>query len=356
MTANVVPSNSPHEAAVSCLLGLALGDSLELSQQFSKWSVASKRYLKSECQLKDPRGAGGWWRREARSSSQGHLFWACVKGRLLDVKRGQERKSVDYLRKCAVRLRYQKDPRPGSRYGRRIKTCGWSREETLVQGSETNQKTRCHPSSHQESFRSPWHQHLAVLQFWSCGHGHFALHDARHQIARCGCSVSQVWWGVTSSIAIGLPHNADPAVQAEIECVKQWLVFWHNDGEFVRTRVRRAWRLSLQQLRDGSSRWVKVRGPTRAVMCVLLTLVGSPLHQKNRKQAGGDGVYWSFTGVGDSADVIQVLSRDILPGHWARAASRWDGAGLERGCNVSVFKQHLRFLRNVRTMPCMVRC
>ena len=72
----------------------------------------------------------------------------------------------------------------------------------------------------------------------------------------------------TSSIAIGLPYNADPVVQAGIEGVKQWLVFWQNSDEYVRTRVRRAWRLSPEQLRDGS-RWLKVRGPMRAVMCVL---------------------------------------------------------------------------------------
>ena len=64
---------------------------------------------------------------------------------------------------------------------------------------------------------------------------------------------------VTSSIAIGLTYNADPAVQAGIKCVKHSLVFWHVAGEFVRTRVRRAW-TSLQQLCDGSSRWMKVRG------------------------------------------------------------------------------------------------
>ena len=73
---------------------------------------------------------------------------------------------------------------------------------------------------------------------------------------------------VTSSIAIGLLHNADPAVQAGIECVKQWLVFWQN-SEYVRTRVRRGRRLSFEVLRDGSSRSMKVRGPVRAVMCVL---------------------------------------------------------------------------------------
>ena len=59
---------------------------------------------------------------------------------------------------------------------------------------------------------------------------------------------------VTSSIATGLPHTADPAVQAGIECVKQWLVFWQNSDEFVRKRVRRAWKLDLEQLANKSSR------------------------------------------------------------------------------------------------------
>ena len=55
---NVVPSNSPQEAAVSRLPGPALGDSVELSQQFSKWLVASERYLKSESQLEGSAGCG----------------------------------------------------------------------------------------------------------------------------------------------------------------------------------------------------------------------------------------------------------------------------------------------------------
>ena len=147
---------------------------------------------------------------------------------------------------------------------------------------------------------------------------------------------------VTSRIAIGLPYNADHAVQAETECVKQWLVFWQNSDEYVRTRVRSAWRLSLEQLPDGSSRWLKVRGPM-AVMCVLFDAGWFPLHPTNWKQAGGEGVYWSFTGVGDSAELIQVLSRDILSVHRALAATHWDGAGLEKGCDVSIIKQHLRF-------------
>ena len=108
---NAVPSNSPQEAAVASLLGPALGDSLELSQLFSKWSVASERYLKSECQLEgsvrraEGRGGGARDERPApnfplealkrvdefASEGQGHLFWACVQGRLLEVKRCMER-------------------------------------------------------------------------------------------------------------------------------------------------------------------------------------------------------------------------------------------------------------------------
>ena len=48
------------------------------------------------------------------------------------------------------------------------------------------------------------------------------------------------------------------------------------------------------------------------------------------EQAGRDGVCWSFTGVGDSAEMAQVLSRDILSVHWARVAAHGDGAGMER--------------------------
>ena len=58
---------------------------------------------------------------------------------------------------------------------------------------------------------------------------------------------------VASSIAIGLFHSANLAGQAGIECIKQWLVFWHTSDTFFRALVRRAWRLSLEQLRDGSS-------------------------------------------------------------------------------------------------------
>ena len=62
----------------------------------------------------------------------------------------------------------------------------------------------------------------------------------------------------------------------------------------------------------------------------------------NWKQAGGDAVNRSCTGAGDSAEMIQVLSRDILSVHLAHAAALWDGAGLERGCDVTIIKHHFR--------------
>ena len=84
---------------------------------------------------------------------------------------------------------------------------------------------------------------------------------------------------------------------------------------------------------------MKVRGPARAVMCVLFDAGWFPLHPTNGKQAGRDGVYWSFTGVGDSAELIQVLSRDVVSANWARAATHWDGAGerVRRLCRHTAF-------------------
>ena len=91
---------------------------------------------------------------------------------------------------------------------------------------------------------------------------------------------------------------------------------------------------------------MKGRGPMKAVMCVLFDAGWFLIHFMNWKWAGREGVGWSFTGVGYSAELIQVLSRDILSVHWARAATHWDGAGLERGCADSIVKQHLRFLQH----------
>ena len=48
------------------------------------------------------------------------------------------------------------------------------------------------------------------------------MQGIRSRAADVVCSKSGVC--VTFGIAIGLSHNADPVVQARIECVKQWLV------------------------------------------------------------------------------------------------------------------------------------
>ena len=56
-------------------------------------------------------------------------------------------------------------------------------------------------------------------------------------------------------------------------------------------------------------------------------------------------VHWPFTGVGDSAELIQLLPRDILSVYWACAGTHRDAAVLENGCDVSIMKQHFRFSR-----------
>ena len=115
-----------------------------------------------------------------------------------------QRRDRNVTSKRAAGVR-EKDPRLGSRYGWRFKASGWSVEETLVQGRETKEKTRFHPTSHQGSCQSPQHQQLAMRQLWCCANGHCAIYHAGHQIARFADAVCLKSGScVTSSIAIGL--------------------------------------------------------------------------------------------------------------------------------------------------------
>ena len=74
--------------------------------------------------------------------------------------------------------RHEEDPRFGSRYGRWIVTCGWSDEEEPAQASETQQKTRCHPTSHQKTTSLHSTNIWARSSFGAAGMG-IAIHDAK---------------------------------------------------------------------------------------------------------------------------------------------------------------------------------
>ena len=101
---HAILNDSPQELAVARLLVLALVDSVELSKMFSKKSVAPERYFKPCCEMERSARCG----RAAAARGQfpmlrlrpsmilllsvrGHLLWACLQGRLLEVKRGLER-------------------------------------------------------------------------------------------------------------------------------------------------------------------------------------------------------------------------------------------------------------------------
>ena len=71
-----------------------------------------------------------------------------------------------------------------------------------------------------------------------------------------------------------------------------------------------------------------------------LILVGSLSIPRTGSRLEGRGST-GFSRVRDPAELSQVLLRDILSVHWARAVTHWDGAGLEKGCDVSNIKQHL---------------
>ena len=196
-------------------------------------------------------------------------------------------------------------PRFGFGHKWRRQARGWRHEKTSVQGCQTEQETRSYSPSHQESVQSPRHQNLALLQFWR-----------RSRAADAVCPMSGRC--VTSSITVGLPHIADPAVQAGIECIKQWLVVWSGrlwTSINARSSGGPGASASSSVTLDEGSR------PMRAIMCVLLDAVWFLLHPSNWKQAGGAGdagVHWVVYG---SGELVEIMSHDVMSVHWVRAAT-----------------------------------
>ena len=70
---HVNPNDPPQDEVVTGLLGPALGDSVELSQLFSKWSVASERHPKSECEMEGSARCG------RAAAARGQLAIFCLK-------------------------------------------------------------------------------------------------------------------------------------------------------------------------------------------------------------------------------------------------------------------------------------
>ena len=104
-------------------------------------------------------------------SSYFHLFFAASLHLFFDASLRSSRPSQLYVGHtfrrdhCWCR---EKDPRFWSRHGRWINTCDGSDGETVVQGRESQQKARCHPTSHQK--KRPVSQ---STNMWPC-----ALHRA----------------------------------------------------------------------------------------------------------------------------------------------------------------------------------
>ena len=165
-----------------------------------------------------------------------------------------------------------------------------------MRGRETQQKARCQTTSHRKSDQSPQHQYLAVRQLW------------------CFRSLVDVSRPVFSSVCLMM--RTLPCRQgSSVSCSGRF------SGKTMMNMSARACAelgaSASSSSATGASRWLEVRSPMRAVMCVLFDAGWFPLHPTNWTHAGGEGVYWFFAFVADSAELIQVLSRVILSVRWA---------------------------------------
>ena len=174
--------------------------------------------------------------------------------------------------------RHAEDSRPSSGHGWWCQACCADHEKALVKAAKRSRRLgviRCH-TKEASGLHGTNSGTAPVLELRAWTSRLPPTQGTRSRAADAICPKSCRC--VTSSNAAGLPHNADPAVQVGIQRVKQWLVIWNENQ---RTRVPKAWRVSLEQLRT----------------CILFDASWFLLLPRTWKEAGDAGVNWSFTEV-----------------------------------------------------------
>ena len=271
---SALPSNSPQEASVAhLLLGPALRDSLTLSQLFSTWSVASERYLKSECEVEGPASK---FPPEARSPwesrRQGN---AEVRRRALEAVMGTKKAAHAYLKGLAVCCPSQVEARGPSCFSPRCTACGEvATPIRSVIGSRPEAAAHC-SSDLQKFYDSICVSHFLRLRA-ECGFPvRVAVVDPQvHLGLRAGAFAKPKWWPTAYSRAASFPN----AYARNICCTAFWRRFagrftWSEPTNTWTTWLS-AWRVT-KRVRDplfrrqdrnsisqgeGPATWVSTRG------------------------------------------------------------------------------------------------
>ena len=137
---------------------------------------------------------------------------------------------------------------------------------------------------------------------------------------------------VTTTLALTLGEEQDPAVRAACDVIFQWIGLLFDERMDSR-RAEAAWKIAVQKLSaSGAMRWGYVTGPMCACIAVLLDLQWVPTMPG--KWLSPDGMVWFM----DSdlvatktccAQVLNAICGSVLQQLWAKAIRHRGGTGIQ---------------------------
>ena len=145
----------------------------------------------------------------------------------------------------------------------------------------------------------------------------------------------------TTAIALHLQQHKDPGVAIPIQVLSSWIELWvtHTDQ---RSRIRRIWPRLLWNLRDSNTRWMKVKGPIGATIAVLLDARWRSVHPDGWMLPEPCDDYWPIVTEGHQQGLIDHFAQTLASNLWNAASRFFEGAGVERGIDLSVPKSLLK--------------
>ena len=145
----------------------------------------------------------------------------------------------------------------------------------------------------------------------------------------------------TTNIWLHLGQLNDPRIKTVLDQVRVWMDLC-TIGD--RVTIARAWSAARWKFDQADNPWNTVKGPIGATIGTLYAVGWKPLSPD--RWIDSNNVTWDYVPGSDYTNLINEIRDQTSLKIWDRAAEHMDGAGLEKGADLSVLKQHIQWYTN----------
>jgi len=143
----------------------------------------------------------------------------------------------------------------------------------------------------------------------------------------------------TTTIALGIGQQWDPAIRIRSQIVETWLSLWQGLSKRERARVRHTWAKALDKFTriNASYRWRSVNGPVATAVVTLLDISWVPV--KPDRWIDDLGTVWQYDLGNDTEVVVRAVRDSASRRVWAKASRYRNGSGAEEGVDLQPLKK-----------------